>query len=397
VQRARSARRAPAELIQPLWIAARIASAGLIAGIALSWKLWRPGSRLYPRAPLFSPGDPPPALEWAALALLLASLALTALGRPALPRTLWPAFPAAAALVALDQSRLQPWVWEYGLVLAASSVAIRGRAARQEPVLGACRSIVAGLYFWSGVQKMNAAFVSRAWPELLGAGATRSGPGRVVAQLGWVVPVVEVSLALALLVPRLRRAAVAGVVAMHACVLLVLVATGENSVVWPWNVAMAALTITLFRDASSASGHEPEARGLAARPPLAAAVTLLVWLLPGLSLVGLWDAYLSAALYAGNTIQAVLVVPAEAVDGLPALVRRNTWQGQPPSFIDLNRWSYDELNVPAYPAERVMRTVAGRACREFLRPGVGSLVVLGRPDWKTGARERASYACADLP
>jgi hypothetical protein len=63
-------------------------------------------------------------------------------------------------------------------------------------------------------------------------------------------------------------------------------------------------------------------------------------------------------------------------------------------FIDLNRWSFDELNVPAYPSERVMKQVAVDICGTFIhRADKGMLVIHGRPDWRSGAREQRSYPC----
>ena len=61
---------------------------------------------------------------------------------------------------------------------------------------------------------------------------------------GWmVVPVMEIAVAVGLLVPRLRNAAVAGAIATHVVVLGLLGPLGHrtNAVVWPWNAAMAAL------------------------------------------------------------------------------------------------------------------------------------------------------------
>jgi hypothetical protein len=49
--------------------------------------------------------------------------------------------------------------------------------------------------------------------------------------------------------------------------------------------------------------------------------------------------------------------------------------------------------VPAYPAERVLRLVALRACRAYLPAPGGTLVLLGRPDWLDGRRERTTYEC----
>ena len=110
-----------------------------------------------------------------------------------------------------------------------------------------------------------------------------------------------------------------------------------------------------------------------------------------MSFVELWDSYLSAALYSGNTIQSIVLVRPDSMSRLPALIRENTWQQSQPMFIDINRWSYDELNVPAYPARRVMKSVGATLCRTWTPTGV--FRILGRPRWSDGVRDSESYAC----
>jgi len=177
---------------------------------------------------------------------------------------------------------------------------------------------------------------------------------------------------------------------MHALVMIALIAAGENRVVWPWNAATAALVLTLFwrTDVDAVTILRGDLT------PRHVVVTVAVGVLPLLSFCGWWDAYLSAALYGGNTIQTVVIVTPDTVTSLPPLVRRNTWQQSEPMFIDVNRWSYDELNVPAYPAERVMKRVGREICDHHISPGHGKLLILGRPQWRSGTRTAAYSDCA---
>src|SRR5262249_32449873 len=231
-----------------------------------------------------------------------------------------------------------------GLLLAALSVG-RSPTADRRGALDTCRFIVMALYFWSAIQKMNVTF-TRTWPEVVaGLGPRAAG---ILGAVGWLVPLVELSIALGLGVPRLRRPAVALAVAAHTAIVAMLVVSRENSVVWPWNVALATATVVLFRDASWNGAKLLRGdRTLRHR-----ARVVLAGVLPMLSFVGLWDAFLSSALYSGNTIAAVVLVSPETARQLPPIVRENTWQASTPFFIDINRWSYAELNVPMYPAER---------------------------------------------
>lgn len=366
-----------------LWIT----SVGLLAGIAMSSRLWVAVDRLYPRAPIVPPAEMPLAAEIALLLLVVTGLVLGLTERSRSRAAIGVALIALAVLVAGDQSRLQPWVYEDALLLAVLGSAA-SPAEDQHTALRVCRSLLVALYFWGAVQKMNLSFVTRTWPDFVGGIAARHALW--LQSVGWAPPLAELGIALTLASRRLRRVGIAGAVLLHVTNVAILLASGENSVVWVWNAAMAATVMALF------AGEDPPTpkASRSKRPrPREWAVLALAWVMPALSFWGFWDSYLSAALYSGNTLQAVIVISQVSIAALPKVVRRNTWQQTAPAFIDLNRWSYAELNVPAYPAERVLRLVALRACRAYLPAPGGTLLLLGRPDWLNGHRSRTTYEC----
>ena len=41
-----------------------------------------------------------------------------------------------------------------------------------------------------------------------------------------------------------------------------------------------------------------------------------------------------------------MIVTPDTLKSFPAIVRRNTWQQSEPMFIDVNRWSYEEIERP---------------------------------------------------
>ena len=60
---------------------------------------------------------------------------------------------AMAGLVALDQHRLQPWMYEFLLLLGI------GIAARGTTAVRCSRAVVISIYFWSGVSKIDPGFL----------------------------------------------------------------------------------------------------------------------------------------------------------------------------------------------------------------------------------------------
>jgi hypothetical protein len=353
----------------------------------MSPRLWIAVHRLYPRAPIVPLAELPLAAEIALLLLVVTGLALGLTERARSRAAIRVALIALAMLVAGDQSRLQPWVYEYALLLVVLGSAASS-ADDQHTTLRICRSLLVALYFWGAVQKMNVSFVTRTWPDFIGGIAARHALW--LQRVGWAPPLVELGIALTLASRRLRRVGVVGAVLLHGTNVALLLASGENSVVWAWNVAMVVSVIVLF------AGEDPPIPKASRKQPRPQewAVLALAWVMPALSFWGFWDSYLSAALYSGNTLQAVIVISQASIAALPKVIRRDTWQQTAPAFIDLNRWSYDELNVPAYPAERVLRRVALRACRADLPAPGGTLLLLGRPDWLNGHRARTTFECA---
>ena len=176
-----------------------------------------------------------------------------------MPRPRW--WATAATVIALvlaleDQSRWQPWFYQYVAMIGALAVARNSGDA-----LAAWRVVLVGLYLWSGIQKLNVTFMARVFPWLVEPVAAVLPAGtREILLLGWVVvPMTEIAVALGLLVPRLRNAAVVVAIVTHVVVLGLLgpLAHGTNVVIWPWNVAIAVLVALLFWNAPGPSAPEP--------------------------------------------------------------------------------------------------------------------------------------------
>jgi DoxX len=365
-------------------------AAAFLAGLALSPRLWA-GSRVFPMAPVFGWWPALPAsldsLLYAAMLALLAGIALVA--RPLRWIT---AFAAVFAVMAVaDQMRWQPWAYQYLWLLAA--LAWGAHSAHRTASVNACRLVLACTYFWSGLQKVNSDFVTAVFPVFVqGLPAPFS---RLLAPTGWAIAALEAALGIGLLVPRLRRVAVAGAVAMHVTILIALGPWGSsfNSVVWPWNLAMIAFVWILFQSSTeSARIIVWPHRGWF--PKLALAMLGLV---PALSLFNAWDAYLSFALYSGvNNIDYLRVSDALAAR-LPVPVQAYVAKTSTPGVNQLRLvdWSYAELNVPMNAEPRVYRAIARELCQYEREPEELQLFVFPRHRLRPG-QKRLGYGCADL-
>jgi hypothetical protein len=299
----------------------------------------------------------------------------------------------ALVLAVMDQSRWQPWFYQYVVMLSAFALAPRDAPGA---ALDVCRVVVTGVYVWSGVQKLNAVFASQVFPGFVQPllAALPAGLQGAAAHAWVLVPLLEIGVGLALVTTRVRAAAVAVAVGMHAVILGLVgpLGHGQNAVVWPWNVAMAAFVVLLFWRVPGLAG----ARLRVPRAPDArAAAIVLFWAMPALSFVGLWDADLSSALYSGNVAQGVLAITPALRARLPAEIDRHVIVNRVgTSVLTAWDWSMGELSAPPYPERRIYVNVARRLCRYGEDPTDVKLVVVERPVLLTGESRMRTYDCA---
>ena len=347
-------------------------------------KLWV-STREFPLVPLLVPVLPLPyPLDYILFGLFVVLLVGILLFRGRLAGAFATgALVLAILLVLQDQSRLQPWFYQYFFMLAAVVLSDLGHLST-EGALNACRLVVGFSYIWSGLQKAHVSFAENVYPWLLEPLASHlpSGAASALGHGAYAIPVMEVAIGLGLLVRPLRNPAVVAAILMHAFILFSLGPWGHdwNSVVWPWNVAMVAFVLILFWRAPD---NPPF---LAVVKPEGSAFRVLVLVLfafmPVLNFVGVWDSYLSASLYSGSTKDAYVYTTD----------RSSRTFGT--SIFDR---AMDEMNVPAYPEERVYKRVfAEMWCEDPPAHARSSLVVFGRPEIISGQRSKATYYCKDV-
>jgi hypothetical protein len=387
-------------------------AAAMLCGLMLSPRLWL-SARSYPLVPVWDglPTVPAP-WDWLVLGVLVAALgAVVVAPRPRLAMLV---FVILAGVWSLwDQTRWQPWFYQYLVMFAVLALGPAPEdPERGQGSLNACRLIVAGMYVWSGLQKVNVLFAADIFPWLMEP-VLKHLPAECHEYLrgrGWEAAYLECAVGLGLLVWPLRQVAVVGAVVMHLLVLFSLGPWGHawNTVVWPWNVAMMVFVVVLF----GRTGQVQPWHILWPRRCLVARVALVLFgVMPLFNFFEWWDSYLSAALYSGNTPSARVYISQEVYDRLPPEVRTAyvtlrvdaTLDDPCPYEVDIFNWAMEEMNVPNYPAERVSRGLARRLAElpektaatglENLAPREDRscvrviLILQGRADWQTGDRQ----------
>jgi hypothetical protein len=202
-------------------------------------------------------------------------------------------------------------------------------------------------------------------------------------------PLVEISIGVGLLTRRFRNAAVLLTFALHAFILFTIGPLGHdfNTVVWPWNVAALSATVLLFWKTPNVSFGGIFRGGLYNK-----LVILLFLIMPVFHFANLWDSFLSATLYSGHTKRAFIYVSDVNRESLPPEVQRSFEKGND-NDVELIGWTFDELNTPVFPENRVFRNANRTICDLAERSRGVSMVVLEVPNYLTGISEETVYGC----
>ena len=332
---------------------------GLAAGMLLSPKLWV-STRFYPLVPVFHflPRIPLP-LDYVCFAGLLALLAAIAFATRPRPYIL--TFVALFAIYSLfDQTRWQPWAYQYWLMLIALGCFSCNAEdlVGQRDSLNILRLIMGCTYFYSGFQKLNADFVAYGMPWVLGTLHVHI-PG--LHYIGWVTPFIEVSIGLCLLSRRFRKIGIVNGIIMHLFILYSFGPLGLNwnSVVWPWNVVMIALILLLFTKTDVTFGDIVWRNRFVYQK----VVLVLLGILPALSFFGYWPSDLSLCLYTANLTEAQVMVSQKVKEQLPPTVQPYVKNVDGHLVLRTQDWSFGEMNVPPYAEIQSFTAIGKTVCQ----------------------------------
>jgi hypothetical protein len=321
---------------------------------AISYKLWL-SDRAFPLVPPFSFLNAPSIVH---LGLLILSFVLL------LSLFIFPSNKKiqvcliAVELLAclLDQNRWQPWEYELIFILFIFLIN-RKREANAAVVLV---WMFAAVYFYSGLSKLNHAFINDIWHEFILVRLFHfQNSGGWMYRLGYIVGLTEALLGAGLLLKRTRKLSAIILMIIHGTIILLFRIAGNNSSVLPWNLAMMAyLYVLIVADPSFTINYKPLFIGWNKL------VLFLFIVMPAFSFFGYWDYYLSSSLYSGIPPRMYMhIKPTSATTSLNQYANP-----QDSSLIDMNTWSLKEMNSPPYPEWRVYKGIKEQLLKNY--PGL---------------------------
>ena len=281
-------------------VVVRLTAFCVFVSLLLTHDLWFMDGRLYAPAPVLA--RLPASLNIFLYGLMLAVCGLLCV-RPQLRR--WGALvaPAFIYFVLQDQLRGQFYLYMYVFALMACA-AVPKRVEGKH--LDAVRLMLAGVYIWAGIYKLNAIFITQVFPWFVAPFFPFPEAAKVI---GFAVPFLESAVGLLLFFPRWRWLSQILAFSMLSVVLLSIGPLGHNQAlpVWPTNVYMDALVILLF-----IGNH----RALAYKPALNIAAIALFIALPALGFIKQMGPHPTFQLYCGCVPLAQLEFASPSARGL---------------------------------------------------------------------------------
>lgn len=368
----------------------RITCVAMLSAFLIPWKLYISTDRVFEAAPLFSTLAPLPLqAEQILLGLSIGALAWLFIRpdkKPALSLLL------ATVLIGIvyDANRFQPYTLMY---LATLVFAVYGNMSLQSRLI-ALKIMVCGIYFWAGFHKMNVTFISEILPWFISPIYSYSAVGKdaltfidfAMSMFIIITPVYELLIGILLLIPKYRRIATMMAFGMLTVVLLCLGPLGHNwgMVVWPWNLHLFALELTLFWRAYD----EPGWFKFSAINLFGKASVVIFALAPAIAMFS--NAYVKPGykLYSGNVVWATISFPPEETFAktpeMPkSLIKDHT--------LDVATWSVKEIESAPYQTSYVLRKSSSGLCKFLDKPNDAVIRVYDPAPFYTRKSEYSDY------
>lgn len=331
---------------------------GLFFSILLSYNLWA-GQRYFPKTPLFDNLSTLAApYDYIHLVVLLSLLFFSFISSSKTPIVLLILF--SVYLCIDDQNRLQPWFYNYILILA---IWLFYKKRVDEPnnyttVFISIQVLVALVYVFSGLQKINSHFVPETFSWMISPLSQVLNPRQmdIVLHSGKLIPYIEILLGVGILIKPARYIVLPLIVMMHVFILLMLGPIGKsyNFVVWPWNVMMIILNLLLFASVKLERFFDISFlfKGIC----FYIVITLML-IFPFFSFLNKYDSYLSSSLYSGNTHGCRIILSDNAYRKLPYYIRNFVTTDADYNILQVKKWALSELHAPCIPEYRAFETV----------------------------------------
>jgi hypothetical protein len=381
-------------------IALRVIALSISSALIISSNVWVSTDRTFPEVPVFF--QLPQSTSFLLYILLFFSCLLLFRYQKAGAGLFICAY---LILLVGDLTRGQPWCYQYLLMfLCIFFILPSGKkeccVKDIQQILVLWQLITSGIYFWSGIHKINIYFVLETFPWMTQI-FLKNYPGSFTLLFlsGMLAPFIEAGAGVGLLFSKTKNISILLLILMHGFILFFIGPLGLqwNQVVWPWNITMMLLLPIIFyeknRDIVSIFSFARERR------VIFYTILLLSFCMPFLSFYRVWPAYFSWALYSNDTYDALIAVPQKESEIIPEALKKFAKEefqnGQPIYTLSINEWSINTLGVPVPPELYIYKKAQELFCKS-IKGKTNIVFIISRIDSRfTRRKSLAIWKCAE--
>ena len=256
--------------------------------------------------------------------------------------------------VVLDLNCFQPSFYFFASILALIWFE-KLQLLNSYQLLFMIKCIVSATYFWGGLHKINPVYYETIYlwmiqslSEVMPNGMARN----TLLDVGFLTPYLEMMIGIGLLFHRTLKIAAFMAILMHIFIMICLGPWGHNFnyIIFPWNLLLIIFNASFFLVST-----ENTVKWSFLKNPIISIMLLLNWFLPISNYWGISDSYLSHDLYSGKAYFGFIVLPNESAKKLPFNIKKYLQvYDNNKSYINLTKWSLEELGIPIYPERRVL-------------------------------------------
>lgn len=330
----------------------------IILNVLLSFGLWT-SSRNFPLSPLF---DWPPFHSPFDLILPILLIVTLLISLFAVRTRLWLAlaFLLLLWLICLDVNRLQFWTYAYaGLLLVL--IFYNGRvddSNRFTAFFIVLQSIVAAVYFFSGLHQLNPFFVSKILPELLQGlhGHFSERQFQLFIKIGQAVPFTLIFVGLGLMISAIRYLAIAVALLFHVLLLVLLfpASSQPDFALWFGNFSFAFLIFLLFSGKTKQRYFSPS---FLFQMPVFYVILFGYLIMPFFNEKDNWPDALSFNFYSGSTKQVEITIGPKTMMLLPSEEAQYYEQIDLRYRLNYQKWCRQTLHAQFVASERVFNSI----------------------------------------
>lgn len=342
-----------------LWII----SVALIFHAVLSYNLWFPIHRTYPEVPFFSFI---PIHFGAIFTSILSITFFVGVGWSSFVNAtrkwlLLLAMGCFGLLLLEDFNRLQVWLYIYLALLG--SILWHDWNSNSTNIRSNLQFIIAIVYCWTGIQKLNLQFTLDVYTWLVGI-LDFTKPLAAYTDLGYSIGLFELLIGLCFFFAKTQNTAVIFTTILHTAILFLLIQDNYwNTVVYPWNIVMVGLVWVLFWN-----NKAPILKYKNMPSPL---LVLLFGAMPIVDFGHYWTHELSFGMYSGVALAGDLYFEdGTETSCIPEpLHSQLLYQSEQESALSLDDWAMQNLNIPPISTPYSFTHVATVFCQCLEKQG----------------------------